>query len=184
VIGRCLPAPGLNQVYRLVFAHSHGDQRSSGQQNAAAYSMLTVYQNALAILYLPIYPGGSLTQLRNGQRKGVGRGQVEQLDALTRHLLGVVLMFTARVYDSGDAGHSQPMDILRQDPATNRHVRRNPAHIQPIRQRDTEAYGDGLGPRVFWEEPNRDTSPGTVKDPYAAHKHPADEILAQERTTT
>src|SRR5215469_18660263 len=98
--------------------------------------MLAVDQYSLAILYLLVYPGSPLAQLRNSQGKGVRRRQIEQLYALTRHLLGIVLMFTARIYNSSDAGHRQPMDILRKDPATNRKMRCNPAHIQPIRQRN------------------------------------------------
>jgi len=93
VIGRGLPAFRLYQAQGILRVHSTIHQYGTGQQDAAAYAVLTMDEDTASLCDTFVYPGGTLLQLLNGERVCIGGGQVEQFDMLFGHSLSIITVF-------------------------------------------------------------------------------------------
>src|SRR5438874_12707006 len=101
---RCsLPAFLLHQFQCVLSVHTSIDEGGTGQEDTASHTMLTVNQHTPSSLDTLMYPGGPLLQLLNRKRIGIGRGKMQQLNALFCHSTSIITILCTSIYHVRDA---------------------------------------------------------------------------------
>jgi hypothetical protein len=76
-----------------------------------------------------------LLQLLDGQRVGIGRGQIEQRDMLLRQSFFIVGILRARVDNMRHTEQTQRVYVFGSNAPTDGKVLRDPAHVELVGQR-------------------------------------------------